>query len=109
MARARGLEPLTLRSEVWCSIQLSYARAGQGNWVGKSGASEGIWTLDHWNHNPALYQLSYARRPEEFILTSVEPEDKPFPWKHPKEWVSFDQLDGESSGFSPSDTETGQS
>ena len=27
----------------------------------KSGASEGIWTLDHWNHNPALYQLSYAR------------------------------------------------
>ena len=35
--------------------------------------------LDHWNHNPALYQLSYARRPEEIILTSVEPEDKPFP------------------------------
>ena len=43
MARARGLEPLTLRSEVWCSIQLSYARAGQGNFGGgKSGASEGI-------------------------------------------------------------------
>ena len=25
------------------------------------GASEGAWTLDHWNHNPELYQLSYAR------------------------------------------------
>ena len=27
----------------------------------KTGASEGAWTLDHWNHNPELYQLSYAR------------------------------------------------
>ena len=26
-----------------------------------NGASEGNWTLDHWNHNPELYQLSYAR------------------------------------------------
>ena len=30
-------------------------------WTWLSGASEGIWTLDHWNHNPALYHLSYAR------------------------------------------------
>ena len=27
----------------------------------ETGASEGAWTLDHWNHNPELYQLSYAR------------------------------------------------
>ena len=27
VARPRGLEPLTPRSEVWCSIQLSYGRA----------------------------------------------------------------------------------
>ena len=27
----------------------------------RNGASEGNWTLDHWNHNPELYQLSYAR------------------------------------------------
>ena len=43
------------------------------------GVGDGARTHDHWNHNPALYQLSYARRPEEIILTSVEPEDKPFP------------------------------
>ena len=40
MARPRGLEPLTPRSEVWCSIQLSYGRANllkiftqQGNFL----------------------------------------------------------------------------
>ena len=27
----------------------------------KTGASEGVRTLGHWNHNQELYQLSYAR------------------------------------------------
>ncbi len=26
----------------------------------KDGVSEGVRTLDHWSHNPALYQLSYT-------------------------------------------------
>ncbi len=31
MARPKGFEPLTPRFVVWCSIQLSYGRAGAGN------------------------------------------------------------------------------
>ena len=31
MARPKGFEPLTPRFVVWCSIQLSYGRAGAGD------------------------------------------------------------------------------
>ena len=31
MARPKGFEPLTPRFVVWCSIQLSYGRAGRGH------------------------------------------------------------------------------
>jgi hypothetical protein len=30
------------------------------NLKGEDGVSEGVRTLDHWSHNPALYQLSYT-------------------------------------------------
>ena len=33
----------------------------------RSGVSEGIRTPDHWNHNPALYQLSYAHHTDESV------------------------------------------
>ena len=67
---AERLELPTFRFEVWRSIQLNYARRQkkEGRILLKilsveeeTGASEGAWTLDHWNHNPELYQLSYAR------------------------------------------------
>ena len=70
MVRAERLELPTFRFEVWRSIQLNYARIQkkEGRILLKillakeeTGASEGAWTLDHWNHNPELYQLSYAR------------------------------------------------
>ena len=32
MARPKGFEPLTPRFVVWCSIQLSYGRAGRDAW-----------------------------------------------------------------------------
>jgi hypothetical protein len=32
------------------------------------GVGGGVRTLGHWNHNPALYQLSYTHRREIFIL-----------------------------------------
>lgn len=38
MARPRGFEPLTPRSVVWCSIQLSYGRAGPA-WPSMGGGS----------------------------------------------------------------------
>ena len=45
----------------------------------QSGASEGIWTLDHWNHNPALYQLSYARHHSNNNgLGKIKNTEKPF-------------------------------
>ena len=68
--RAERLELPTFRFEVWRSIQLNYARRQkkEGRILSdfllveeETGASEGAWTLDHWNHNPELYQLSYAR------------------------------------------------
>ena len=68
--RAERLELPTFRFEVWRSIQLNYARRQkkEGRILldilsveEETGASEGAWTLDHWNHNPELYQLSYAR------------------------------------------------
>ena len=70
LARAERLELPTFRFEVWRSIQLNYARRlkKEGRILldillveEETGASEGAWTLDHWNHNPELYQLSYAR------------------------------------------------
>ena len=30
--------------------------------AGKAGVGGGVRTLGHWNHNPALYQLSYTHR-----------------------------------------------
>ena len=72
LVRAERLELPTFRFEVWRSIQLNYARIQkkEGRILLKillaeeeTGASEGAWTLDHWNHNPELYQLSYARHP----------------------------------------------
>ena len=68
--RAERLELPPFRFEVCRSIQLNYARRQQkeGRIISdillveeETGASEGAWTLDHWNHNPELYQLSYAR------------------------------------------------
>ncbi len=70
LVRAERLELPTFRFEVWRSIQLNYARRQkkEGRILldilsveEETGASEGAWTLDHWNHNPELYQLSYAR------------------------------------------------
>ena len=68
--RAERFELPTFRFEVWRSIQLNYARRQKKEdrilsdillEEEETGASEGAWTLDHWNHNPELYQLSYAR------------------------------------------------
>ena len=70
LVRAERLELPTFRFEVWRSIQLNYARRQKKegrilldilSLEEETGASEGAWTLDHWNHNPELYQLSYAR------------------------------------------------
>ena len=70
LVRAERLELPTFRFEVWRSIQLNYARRQKKEGMilldillveEETGASEGAWTLDHWNHNPELYQLSYAR------------------------------------------------
>jgi hypothetical protein len=38
-----------------------------------AGVGGGIRTLGHWNHNPALYQLSYTHREGrfDFIKTAV--------------------------------------
>ena len=46
--------------------------------TGKCGASDGDRTRDHGNHNPALYQLSYARhnsvlRPLAVVVTAGGP------------------------------------
>ena len=35
-------------------------RAGRLKDSEKGGVAGGVRTLDHWNHNPALYQLSYS-------------------------------------------------
>ena len=32
---------------------------------------DGIRTRDHWNHNPGLYQLSYAHHFSKFLITPV--------------------------------------
>ncbi len=46
MARSIGVEPITYRAEICCSIQLSYERA--------FGVSDGNRTHDPQNHNLML-------------------------------------------------------
>ncbi len=50
MARPKGVEPLTPRSEVWCSIQLSYERVS----VKSNGVGNGARTHDPQSHNLML-------------------------------------------------------
>jgi hypothetical protein len=43
----------------------------------RCGVSEGIRTLDHRSHSPALYQLSYAHHPGEHCLACLEGLEPP--------------------------------
>ena len=44
------------------------------NWFRINGVGGGIRTLGHWNHNPALYQLSYTHREDVSILAGRQPK-----------------------------------
>ncbi len=43
-----------------CDLRLRRPSLYPAELRARTGVSEGIRTPDHWNHNPALYQLSYA-------------------------------------------------
>ena len=48
--------------------------------VTKNGVSEGIRTLDHRSHNPALYQLSYTHHYFHFYFGMISLSRHPLTW-----------------------------
>ena len=55
------------------TFDLSAGKQPEGNCFVFSGVGGGVRTHDHWNHNPALYQLSYTHRVDLLILPNPAP------------------------------------
>ena len=68
--RRPSLYPAELRARSRLSLG-EYCR------ILRVGVSEGIRTLDHRSHSPALYQLSYAHHPGEHCLACLEGLEPP--------------------------------
>jgi hypothetical protein len=50
------------RRSISCTVGFLFVSGNAPNYAVLYGVGGGVRTHDHWNHNPALYQLSYTHR-----------------------------------------------